>query len=102
MQDTLSEKLEALSETLGIMFSGREVMLDTDGDSWTFKIDGKRLRFDEDFLKSHEVDYILSACHAAVAELKARPEKTTVNIVAAPFAVDDAALRHKRRAQRDS
>jgi hypothetical protein len=101
MQDSLSEKLEALTETLGIMFLGCEITLDTDGDVWAFEIDGKRLRFGEHILKSHDVNYVLSACHAAITELKARPERTTVTIVASPFAVDDAALRPKRRAWRD-
>ena len=80
MQDTLSEKLEAITETLGIIFAGVRVTLDTDGDYWTFGIDSKALRFGEDFLKSQDVDYILTMCHAAVSELKTRPEKTTIQI----------------------
>jgi hypothetical protein len=73
VQDTLSEKLQALTETLGIMFAGSEVTLDTDGDYWTFGIDGKALCFAEDFLNSHDVDHILTVSHLAISELKARP-----------------------------
>ncbi len=80
MQVTLSEKLEALTETLGIMFVGSEVTLDTDGHYWTFSIDSKALRFAEDFLNFHDVDHILTACHAAISELKARPTVATINI----------------------
>ena len=80
VQDTLSEKLEALTETLGIMFAGSEVTPDTDGDYWTFRIDGKALRFADEFLRSHDVDHILTMCHAAISELKGRPADATIRI----------------------
>jgi hypothetical protein len=62
------------------MFAGLEVNLNTDGEDWTFRIDGKTLRFGEDFLTSHDVDHILTTCHAAISQLKARPAQTTINI----------------------
>ena len=80
MQDTLSEKLEALTETLGIMFTGSQITLNTDGNYWTFRVDGKALRFTENFLTSHDVDHVLTMCHAAISELKARPAGTTINV----------------------
>ena len=85
VQVTLSEKLEALTETLGIMFAGSGVTLGTDGDYWTFSIDSKALRFAGDFLNSHDVDHILTLCHAAISELKARPTVATINIGARGF-----------------
>lgn len=80
MQDTLADKLEAITDTLGIMFTGWEATLHDDGDYWTFRISGKTLRFAEDFLKASDVDHILTMCHAAISELKKRPALQTVRI----------------------
>jgi hypothetical protein len=80
MQDSLREKLEAVKETLGIVFPGVAVTMRKEGRSWKFKIDGKALRFAEDFLTTYDVDHILSMCHLAIAELRSRPADTTIHI----------------------
>src|SRR5438270_7337052 len=45
MQDTLHEKLDALGETLGIVFTGLRVTRKKDRAGWRFTVDGKSLRF---------------------------------------------------------
>ncbi len=80
MQDTLQEKLQAVTETLGIVFPGLRVTVAKDGDCWKFKVDGSALRFSGDFLNTYEVDHILSMTHLAIGELRSRGTKTTINI----------------------
>ena len=80
MQDSLHEKLEAVRETLGIVFPGLAVTMRKQGESWKFDIDGKALRFGEDFLNAYDVDHILSMCHLGIAELRSRPTATTIHI----------------------
>ena len=80
MQDSLHEKLEAVKETLGIVFAGLAVTMRKQGESWKFNIDGKALRFSEDFLTAYDVDHILSMCHLAIAELRSRPSDTTIHV----------------------
>ena len=80
MQDTLHEKLDALGETLGIVFTGLRVTKKKDRDGWRFTVDGKSLRFSEEFLAAYDIDYVLSMCHLAIGELRARPAKTTVHV----------------------
>lgn len=80
MQTALSEKLEAIAETLGILLPGMQVTLDSNDDRRQFRVDGKAICFTEEFLKAHDIDYILTLCHAAVSELKARPTTSTINV----------------------
>ncbi|MDB5923955.1 MAG: hypothetical protein JWN13_2891 [Betaproteobacteria bacterium] len=80
MQDSLHEKLEAVKETLGIVFPGLAVTMRKQGTTWKFNVDGKALRFSEDFLTAYDVDHILSMCHLGIAELRSRPTDTTIHI----------------------
>jgi hypothetical protein len=80
MQDSLHEKIEAIKETLGIVFPGFAVTMRKEGASWRFRVDHKALRFDEEFLSGYDVDHILSMCHLAIAELRLRPSDTTIHV----------------------
>jgi hypothetical protein len=84
MQDSLHEKLEAVKETLGIVFPGVAVTMRRDGSSWRFRVDRKSLRFDEEFLVAYDVDHILSMCHLAIAELRSRPVETIIHVGTPP------------------
>jgi hypothetical protein len=79
VQET-QEKLEGITDTLGLMFPGSEATLHSDGAYVTFTISGKRLRFTQDFLKADDLDHVLVMCHAAISELKRRPALATVRI----------------------
>jgi hypothetical protein len=74
------EKLEAITDTLGLMFPGWQATLHTDSDYATFTISGKTLRFAKDFLKASDLDHVLVMCHAAISELKRRPHLEAVRI----------------------
>lgn len=79
VQET-QEKLEAITDTLGLMFPGWEATLHTDGEYATFSISGKTIRFTQDFLKVSDLDHVLVMCHAAISELNGRPTLATVRI----------------------
>lgn len=80
VQDTHAEKIEAIADTLGIMFPGWEATRHNDGGYATFHISGKTLRFAKDFLKASDLDHVLVMCHAAISEFKRRPALATVRI----------------------
>ena len=82
MQSHLRDKIQALTETLGILFSGSQVAVSREGGAWSFAVSGKSLRFTEEFLSNYDVDHVLSMCHIALSELRTRPTKTTIHIAA--------------------
>jgi hypothetical protein len=81
MQRRLSDKFEAVAESLGILFPGSDVTLEKGPGVCIFRFGGdKVLEFGERLLASHDVDFVLTGCHAAAAGLKENPDVKTVQI----------------------
>jgi hypothetical protein len=101
VQNRLDDKIQAVKETLGILFQGCAVTAHKKAGCCTFRFAGKAIEFGERVLASHDVDYALMACHAAITELKEHPELDTIEIgSAAPCGVDqiDVVRANRRKA----
>jgi hypothetical protein len=81
MQRRLSDKPEAVAESLGILFPGSEVTLEKEPGVCIFRFGGdKVLELGQRLLAPHEVDLVLTGCRAAAAGLKENPDVKTVQI----------------------